>query len=236
MSISPVFSQSFNQSASRSGLILSPSASLDLPDAPDPRALDDAKLSGVTLMLPLTPPVRAGAAPDLPTPRRTFITATRRSFGPAAYAVVGFTSLVAKAENEHPSLGDGVPGLWGYYWRGWLDRTDGNYWVIFAFPSVLHQDEQFHVMQHGRKFYRLMYACSRVLVARDYSGRNTVNGSEMLGRGVSQAISVTYYPSADRSAAAFAARYGYALLRDAGSNVFREFRADLETHILHHRL
>ena len=162
--------------------------------------------------------------------------ATRASFGPSAYALTGLTSLVAEAQNQHPALGKGVHGLWAYSWRGFLDRTDGNYWVIFALPSVLHQDEQFHAMQHGRKFYRLMHACSRVLIAPDYSGRNTINTSELLGRGVSQAISLTYYPSSDRSATAFVGKYGYALLRDAGTDVFREFRADLETHVLHHRL
>jgi hypothetical protein len=150
--------------------------------------------------------------------------------------MVGLTSLIAEAGNEHPLLGKGPHGLWAYYWRGFLDRTDGNYWVIFALPAVLHEDEQFHSMQHGRKFYRLAYACSRVLIARDFSGGSTINAAELLGRGASQAISLTYYPGSDRSADAFIGRYGYALLRDAGTNVFREFRADLETHVLHHRL
>lgn len=187
-------------------------------------------------MTPLVRSVPAAAPVDAPTPRQTFMTATRVSFNPPAYAVVGLTSLIAKGLNEHPGLGNGAPGLWAYYWRGFIDRTDGNYWVIFALPAVLHEDEQFHVMQHGRKFYRLVYACGRVLTTHDYQGRRTINAAELLGRGASQSISLTYYPQSDRSPEAFGRRYGYALLRDAATNAFREFRTDIETHVLHHRL
>ena len=158
------------------------------------------------------------------------------SFGRSAFALVAATSLVAKAEDAHPALGKDGSGLWAYYWRGFLDRADANYWVTFALPGVFHEDGQFHVKQHGRKFYRLAYACTRGLIARTYQGNHTINGAELLGQGVSQGISLAYYPPADRNAAAFARHYGYALLSDSATNVFREFRADLETHILHHRL
>ena len=150
--------------------------------------------------------------------------------------LVGLSSLAAEAQNVHPALGKGMPGLAAYYWRGFVDRTDGNYWVIFALPCVFHEDEHFRVMQHGRKFYRLMYAGSRVFIVRDYHNRNTINAAELLGRGAAQAISLTYYPRQDRSADVFAERYGYALLGDAATKIFREFRADLETHVMHRRL
>ena len=42
-----------------------------------------------------------------------------------------------------------------------------------------------------------------------------------------------YYPSQDRTAGALAAKYGYAMGRDALTNVFREFWPDIATHVLH---
>jgi hypothetical protein len=46
-------------------------------------------------------------------------------------------------------------------------------------------------------------------------------------------VSATYYPGADRTAGALATNWGYALMRDAVTNDFREFWPDIATHILH---
>jgi len=50
---------------------------------------------------------------------------------------------------------------------------------------------------------------------------------------MSQGISASYYPSADRTAGALAVKFGYAMGRDALTNVFREFWPDIATHVLH---
>jgi len=234
-SLTSAFSQTTDHDIQSQGSKSRSFNSPDLPDAPARPALDGTKLSTYVPMMPESLlPVRAVQGSSAP--RGGFRAATRSSFDGSAYLLVALTSLIAEGENTHPALGKGVPGFWGYSWRGFVDRTDGNYWVMFALPAVLHEDERFHMMQHGRKFYRLVYAASRVLIARDGNGRRTVNAAELLGRGASQGISLTYYPRSDRSAQAFAEKYGNTLLRDAAMNVFREFRADIETRILHHRL
>ena len=71
------------------------------------------------------------------------------------------------------------------------------------------------------------------MITPDYHGHNTFNASELLGRGIAQGISTTYYPSASNTAGSLASRYGYALLRDAGTNAFREFWPDIAVHVLH---
>jgi hypothetical protein len=50
---------------------------------------------------------------------------------------------------------------------------------------------------------------------------------------MAQAISLSYYPSKTRTAGAISAKYGYALLRDAATNAFREFWPDIAVHVLH---
>jgi hypothetical protein len=72
-----------------------------------------------------------------------------------------------------------------------------------------------------------------VLIARNYDGDNTFNISEVLGRGMAQGISASYYPSGVRTAGALASKYGYALMRDALTNTFREFWPDIAVHVLH---
>lgn len=234
------------------------SASVDLPDAPDaqnaqepvgqkeknpdvttrqadkqvPKPLQQPKR--ILGLMPNYRAVSAGAIPPPPTPKQSFVMATRNSFDYSAFVFVGLTSMIAEGEDAHPALGKGVPGFWAYSWRGFLDKTDGNYLVMWAFPSVVHEDERYYAKGEGPKLKRGIYAASRILITPNYHGHNTFNAAEMLGRGAAQGISLSYYPSSDRTVGDFAAKYGYALLRDAATNAFREFWPDVAYHFSHH--
>lgn len=231
-----------------------PSESLSFPDAPQPQAPagqteknpdttnrqanksvppGQEQPKRILGIMPNYRAVSAGAIPPPPTSKEAFKVATDNSFDYSSFAFVGLTSLIAKGEDAHPDLGKGPAGYWAYAWRGFVDKTDGNYLVIWALPTVFHQDERFYAKGQGRKFYRGVYAASRVLITPNYHGRDTFNTSELLGRGVANAVSLTYYPSGDRTLSDFFEKYGYAVLRDAATNAFREFWPDIATHVLH---
>ena len=93
--------------------------------------------------------VSAGAIPPPPTPKQAFKIATQNSFDYSSFVFVGITSLLAEGSDAHPQLGKGVAGFGRYYWRGFLDKTDGNYLVIFALPTVFHQDERYYAKGEG---------------------------------------------------------------------------------------
>ena len=177
--------------------------------------------------------VSAGAIPSPPTPKQAFRIATQNSFDYSAFVFVGITSLMAEHSSTHPALGGGITGYGRYYWRGYVDKTDGNYLVIFALPTILHEDERYYALGTGGVWKRAIYAASRILITPDYHGHNTVNGAEILGRGIAQGVSGFYYPSSDRTAGALAVKYGWAMGRDALTNVFREFWPDIWAHVLH---
>jgi len=177
--------------------------------------------------------VSAGATPPPPTPKQAFIIATRNSFDYSSFIFVGITSGLAEWSGAHKQLGTGVEGFGRYYWRGLLDKTDGNYLVIFALPTILHEDERYYALGHGNAFKRIGYAVSRVAVTPNYEGHPTINGAELLGRGLAQGVSLAYYPSATRTASAIASKYAYAILRDAATNAFREMWPDIAQHVLH---
>ena len=177
--------------------------------------------------------VSAGAVPPPPTPKQSFLIATQNSFDYSSFIFVGITSLMAQGTNAHSQLGKGVAGYGRYYWRGFADKTIGNYMVIFALPTVFHQDERYYAMGSGGLWKRGTYSATRILVARDYHGRNVFNISEILGKAIAQGISVSYYPSQTRTASQVAQKYAFALGRDALTNVFREFWPDIAVHVLH---
>jgi hypothetical protein len=177
--------------------------------------------------------VSAGVRPAPPSSKQAFVMATQNSFDYSSFLFVGLTSLLAKGTDAHPDLGKGVGGYWAYTWRGFLDKTDGNYLVLWALPTVLHEDERYYAMGHGKFMKRAIYAGSSVLIAPNYQGHNTFNAAEMLGRAAAQAVSISYYPSGDDTTADLAEKFGYAIGRDALTNVFREFWPDIATHVLH---
>jgi hypothetical protein len=177
--------------------------------------------------------VSAGAIPPPPTARQSFLIATQNTFDYSSFLFAGVTSLMAWGTDAHPQLRSGMAGYGRYYWRGFLDKADGNYLVIFALPTILHEDERYYAMGEGGFWKRAIYSASRILITPDYHGHNTVNAAEILGRGISQGISAAYYPAQDRTAGALAVKFGYAMERDALTNVFREFWPDIARHVLH---
>ena len=177
--------------------------------------------------------VSAGTIPPPPTARQAFKIATQNSFDYSSFVFVGITSAMSEWSDGHPQLGEGMTGYGRYYWRGLVDKTDGNYLVIFALPTIFHQDERYYAKGEGGFLKRAAYSASRVLITPDYHGHDSFNASEVLGRGIAQGISLSYYPSHDRTVSSLAIKYGYALGRDALTNMFREFWPDIATHVLH---
>lgn len=177
--------------------------------------------------------VSAGAIPPPPTPKQALWIATQNSFDYSSFVFVGITSLLAEGTDAHSQLGKGVAGFGRYYWRGFVDKTDGNYLVIFAMPTIFHQDERYYAMGHGNFWKRVAYSSTRIFITPNYQGHNSFNFSELLGRGAAQGISIAYYPSDARTAGALASKFGFALGRDTLTNVFREFWPDIATHVLH---
>ena len=117
--------------------------------------------------------VSAGVIPPPPTPKQAFVIATNNSFDYSSFIFVGLTSMIAEGSNAHPQLGKGVPGFGRYYWRGFLDKTDGNYLVIFALPTVFDQDERYYAKGQGAFLKRFSYAVTRILITPNYSGHST---------------------------------------------------------------
>lgn len=171
--------------------------------------------------------VSPGVKPPPPTAKQNFLIATRNSLDYSSFIFEGFSSLWAEGTNTHAQLGKGVPGFGKYYWRGFVDKVDGNYMVYFAMPTLFHQDERYYALGKGSLLRRITYAASRVVITPNYQGRPSFNVSELLGRGIAQTVSASYYPSQSRTPRALARRWGFAVGRDAISDALRELSPDI---------
>lgn len=180
--------------------------------------------------------VSAGSHPPPPTIKQNFRVATHQAFDYSSFFFLAITSSIADAEDAHPSLdtynGGNAP-LWAYTWRGFLDKTDGNYLAAFVLPTILHEDTRYYAVGSGSKWKRLEYSASRVAIARTYGGRTTPNLAGLGGKVAAQAISPYYYPPGSSPFGVLATKFGYACARDIGFTVFREFYPDIAIHVLH---
>jgi len=201
------------------------------PNRPNPDQTQPKRILGV---MPNYRAVSAGVHPPPATPKQAFKIATSQSFDYSAFLFVGITSAMAEWSHAHPQFGQGMAGFGRYYWRGFLDKTDGNYLVIFALPTLFREDERYYAMgRTGGVMKRGIYAASRILITPNYQGHDTFNGAEIFGRAISQGVSAFYYPSQERHGGALAVKFGWAIGRDALTNVFREFWPDISSHVLH---
>ena len=175
--------------------------------------------------------VSVGSKPHPPGWKYNFTVATHQAFDYSSFIFLFLTTVSAEGLNEHPVLGKGIDGFYAYGWRGFLDKTDGNYLGGWFLPSLLHEDTRYYPKGPGHSIaYRSFYVISRQVVTRTYSEHDTPNIAGLGGKVLAQLISRTYYPTGATSFGVLAEKFGYATMRDVGFTAIREFYPDVAAH------
>jgi hypothetical protein len=177
--------------------------------------------------------VASGSTPHPPGWKYNFTIATHQATDYSSFIFLGLTSLTGEAMNVHPVLGKGADGYYAYLWRGFLDKTDGNYLGAWLLPSLIHEDTRFYALGKGHPIViRSLYVISRQGVARTYGGRQTPNIAGLGGKVLTQVVSRTYYPTGATSFSVLATKFGYAAMRDVMFASIREFYPDAAAHFI----
>lgn len=213
----------------------------DLPDSPDQQAPttaspDSDEPQQTKRILGIVPNFRAVSSSEIlpaQSVKEKFITATQDSFDYSAILIPAAVAAYDLGTNQTPEFGTGGTGYGRYFWHAALDQTSENYFVEFIVPAVTHQDTRFYTMRDGNFWKKTGYALSRVVVTRNDKANQTFNTSEVLGSGMSAALSNAYYPSSTRTFSNTARNWGLDIGIDALSFVFREFWPDIN-HALKH--
>jgi len=175
--------------------------------------------------------VSTGAVPHPPGWKYNFTVATHQAFDYSSFIFLGITSLSAEGINSHPVLGKGVGGFYAYTWRGFLDKTDGNYLGGWFLPSLLHEDTRYYAKGNTHSIlYRSLYVMSRQVVTRTYGEHDTPNFSGLGGKVLAQLVSREYYPTGATSFGVLATKFAYASMRDISFTAIREFYPDVAGH------
>jgi hypothetical protein len=144
-------------------------------------------------------------------------------------------AAISQAANGIPHYGQG----WGPFGERFLamegDQFTGSMLIYGVFPTVLHQDPRYFRRGRGKYVTRIVYAATRVLVARTDSGRPTFNASSVFGQLGQAGISLSYYPPQDRDIKGLLQGWTVGQVYNIGWNQLKEFTPDLAAFIRRHQ-
>jgi hypothetical protein len=207
-----------------------PGATPSQPD-PDPKVSQNDRIFW-TLPNYLTVE-NASSLPPLTT-RQKFKLATEETFDPVEFGFVGLAAGVNQASNADPSYGQGLKGYGKRYGLEFCDNTIEDYMTEAVFPSLWRQDPRYYQLGKGSFLHRFGYSAMRALLTRSDSGKTQFNFSEILGSGVSAALSNAYHPGS-RTLGSSANVWGTQIAWDVVGFEMKEFWPDIRRAMVHGR-
>ncbi len=102
-------------------------------------------------------------------------------------------------------------------------------------PTLTHEDPRYFRKAYGPIKERGVYAAERVFVAQRDDGSHGFNISDVLGRAMAGALTMTYYPGPSANWRVGAKTWGVSLAGLAGINLFQEFWPDVRDKVFHRR-
>lgn len=167
-------------------------------------------------------------APSVGEKWHLFLTETWNPFTPLAAA---FNATISQATHSTPLYGRN-PWPTAYPKRVGAslgDIVSENFFSDFLLASAFHEDTRYHKRGESHKLWpRIGYAISRAVVTRTDSGDVTFNYANVLGTGMSAALSNAYYPPGSRHARAALSNWGTSIAGSGLVNLMPEFLPDLK--------
>ena len=131
------------------------------------------------------------------TTKLKFKLALRTSVDPVTFIGVGFLAGIGQATNR-PGYVEGAKGFGQRLGAGYADAVTDIMIGGAILPSLLHQDPRYYYQGTGTKKSRTLHAISSPFICKGDNGRRQPNYSTMGGDLGSAAISMAYYPPANR--------------------------------------
>jgi hypothetical protein len=146
---------------------------------------------------------------------------------PASYLSAAWDAGWAQLDRDDPTFGQGGTGYGKRYSAAVADNVQSDFFGIFLYPSIFHQDPRYFRMGQGSVKARLGHALAHRFVARSDSGQPMFNYSEWLGTASSKALGNLYHPGNPRGFGPTANRVGLSVGNGMAWDVLREFWPEL---------
>ncbi len=137
-------------------------------------------------------------------------------------------------KDSDPKYGINSEGFGERTGAAFLRQTSTRFFADGLLPVLFHEDPRYFRKAYGSYTARSRYAIERVLIDQHDSGKRGINLSDLLGRGMSAALTQTYYPETSLNTGVVMRTWGVSLAGDAGINLLQEFWPDIQRKILPH--
>jgi len=162
--------------------------------------------------------------------------AVKETIDPVNIGTGLFTAAESQMKNQTPKFGEGWANYGRRVYAAQLDFASQNFFSAGLLASILHQDPRyFRRGPQSRLLPRVFYSVSRLFVARQDSGRQAFNGSNIGGMALGIAASNLYYPAASRNGTVMFGRVWTSLMGGAVGNLMSEFWPDVEQRLFKKR-
>jgi hypothetical protein len=154
------------------------------------------------------------------------------SLDPLNYMGAAWDAGWAQLDKDDPAYHQGAAGYGKRYSAAVTDNLQSDFFGIFLYPSIFHQDPRYYRSGEGTVKSRIGHALAHRFVARSDGGNAMPNYSEWLGTISSKALSNLYHPGNPRGFGPTASRVGWSVGNDMAWDVLREFWPEI-THKFH---
>jgi hypothetical protein len=163
------------------------------------------------------------------TVKQKWILAVKQTDDPFNIATAFLTAAESQGGNQTPKYGEG----WANYGRrlgaAQLDFATQNFFSAGVLATLLHQDPRYFRRGPQSRFLpRILYSIGQLVIARQDSGRQAFNASNIGGTAMGIAASNLYYPAASRNGTVMFGRIWTSLMGGAVGNLMSEFWPDVQ--------
>ena len=136
-------------------------------------------------------------------------------------------AVILSSGGVSSGYGSGFGGFAKKYGSSIADSISGNFFRLYAFPALLHEDPRYFRMDHGPVGKRTLHCFTSTVWTRTDDATFRFNWSKLLGTSASAGLSNAYYPAENRGAKLTFSRIGLSYLMEVGTNSLKEFWPDL---------
>lgn len=173
------------------------------------------------------------------TPKQKWSLAFKENVDPFNIASAAMAAAFSQMGNQTPKYGEGGPAYGKRFGAALADFGTQNIFSAGLLANLLHQDPRYYRKGPGTGIAkRVLYSVSRIVIARQDSGRQAFNASGVFGTMMGIAASNIYYPAASVRGSVMLGRLNTSFTGGIMGNLMSEFWPDLQgfqKRLLHRR-
>lgn len=163
------------------------------------------------------------------TPSEKWLLAEKETVDPFNIASAAMTAAFSQGGNQTPKYGEGWPAYGKRFGAAIADGATQNYFSAGVMANLLHQDPRYFRLGPQAKFLpRIFYSITRLVVARQDSGKAAFNASNIVGTMMGIAASNAYYPASSVRGSVMLGRINTSMFGGLVGNLMSEFWPDVQ--------